>query len=218
MRMENRELLVGDALSLTCFCLYKQITALILMPSFPGWLAPLQFNPTRFEEFLSFAITVCCTWGFSSLLVGNYHNSSTADLPTVLWRTSLTWLIAMPVAAAQLVLVTAAEGKSLVGVESFASVLPLAASGPGEPFVTAAGVLGLMAVWRAFYCVYLDFWNVRSLSGTPLDRYRDMTAFVEALRSAIFLSLAFCIVVQYLAHVIGEDNIELFVQSLVGQS
>ena len=49
----------------------------------------------------------------------------------------------MPVAAAQLVLLTAAEGGSLVGEADFASrVLPLAASGPGEPFVTAAGVLG----------------------------------------------------------------------------
>lgn len=50
----------------------------------------------------------------------------------------------MPVAAAQLVLLTAAEDAALVGDEGFASALPLAASGPGEPFVTAAGVLGLM--------------------------------------------------------------------------
>lgn len=52
------------------------------------------------------------------------------------------WLVTMPVAAAQLVLLTAAEDGSLVGDEGFASALPLAASGPGEPFVTAAGVLG----------------------------------------------------------------------------
>lgn len=59
----------------------------------------------------------------------------------------------MPVAAAQLVLVTAAEDKALVGDFGFASALPLAASGPGEPFTTAAGVLGLMAIWRCFYAV-----------------------------------------------------------------
>lgn len=52
-----------------------------------------------------------------------------ADLPTALARVSFTWLVSQPVAAAQLVLVTAAEGRSLVGATSFASVLPLAASG-----------------------------------------------------------------------------------------
>lgn len=52
------------------------------------------------------------------------------------------WLISMPVAAAQLVLLTAAEDAALVGDEGWASRLPLAATGPGEPFVTAAGVLG----------------------------------------------------------------------------
>ena len=78
MNLDNRELLVGDVLSLTCFCLYKQvstpvptcrgkpgahllahtqITALIMMPSFPGWLAPLNFSLLRFEEFLSFLLT-----------------------------------------------------------------------------------------------------------------------------------------------------------------
>jgi len=52
----------------------------------------------------------------------------------------------------------------------------------GEPFVTAAGVLGLMAVWRSFYTVYLDFWNVRTFNGSSINRYQDMTYFMEALR------------------------------------
>lgn len=55
-----------------------------------------------------------------------------ADLPTVLTRVSTAWLVSQPVAAAQLVLVTAAEGKSLVpafGDFSFAAHMPLAASG-----------------------------------------------------------------------------------------
>ncbi len=55
-----------------------QITAIILMPSFPGWLAPMHFNPTRFEEFLSFAITVCGTWVGASLLVGGYKSNATS--------------------------------------------------------------------------------------------------------------------------------------------
>ena len=55
-----------------------QITAIILMPTFPGWLAPMHFNPIRFEEFLSFAVTVCGTWAGSSLLVGGYKSNATS--------------------------------------------------------------------------------------------------------------------------------------------
>ena len=109
MQLDNRELLVGDCLSLVSFCLYKQvnntaqcraplscsthtrkssqmsmyaqITAIILTPSFPGWLAPMHFNPTRFEEFLSFAITVCGTWVGASWLVGGYKANATSGDP-----------------------------------------------------------------------------------------------------------------------------------------
>lgn len=50
---------------------------------------------------------------------------------------------------------------ALVGDEGWASVLPLMARGPGEPFVSASGILGLMAVWRSFYCLYLDIFSLR---------------------------------------------------------
>lgn len=183
------------------------------MPSFPGWLAPMHFNPLRFEEFISFAVTVVGTWIGSCWVAGAYRSNATSDLPTALARVSVAWLISQPVAAAQLVLVTAAEGHTLVGAGDFAAVLPLAATGPGEPFVTAAGVLGLMAVWRAFYTVYLDFWNVRAVSGSPINRYQDMVHFVEAVRAAMFISIAFCIVLQYLSSSVGEENIEAFVQA-----
>lgn len=121
-----------------------QITALIFLPSFPGWLAPLHVNPDRLAEFLSFTATLCGTWVGAGMLAGNYRTDATQNLATALARTSRTWLGAMPVCAANLVLVTAVEGRALVGAEGFADVLPLAASGPGEPFVTAAGVLGEM--------------------------------------------------------------------------
>lgn len=52
-----------------------------------------------------------------------------ADLPTALARVSGAWLIAMPVAACNLILVTAAEGEALVGDSLFGHVLPLAARG-----------------------------------------------------------------------------------------
>jgi len=94
-----------------------------------------------------------------------------ADLRTALARTAGAWLIAMPVALCNLVLVTACGGRAPVGDALFARALPLAASGPGEPLVTAAGVLGLMAVWRAFYTLFLDYWNVTSF-GASLNRHQ----------------------------------------------
>lgn len=114
----------------------------MLLPSFPGWLAPLHFNPLRFEEFLSLSATLIGTWVGAAMVTGGYRRDATSDLTTAVARTCRAWLASMPVAAAQLVLLTAAEGQTLVGSEGFAAVLPLAASGPGEPFVTAAGVLG----------------------------------------------------------------------------
>ncbi len=120
----------------------NQITALIFLPTFPGWLAPLHFNPDRFSEFAGFAATLVGTWVATGLLTGGYRTDATADLGTAISRVSRIWLVSMPVSAAQLVLVTALEGRSLVGAQGFADVLPLAASGAGEPFVTAAGVLG----------------------------------------------------------------------------
>jgi hypothetical protein len=53
-----------------------------------------------------------------------------------------------------------------------------------------------MSVWRAFYTTYLDVFNFRSMVGTKLDRGREMQHFTEALRSALLLSLACCIVLQ----------------------
>lgn len=52
-----------------------------------------------------------------------------ADIRSALRKVSEVWLISMPVAACQLVLLTAAEGQALVGTDLFASSLPLAASG-----------------------------------------------------------------------------------------
>lgn len=169
LQLDNGELLVGDVVSLVSFALWKQIAAIIFLPTFPGWLAPLTFNPLRFVEFGAFAATLVGTWVACATLVGAYkleassgahdcdHRTPTPrpDLPTALRYAIVVWLVSQPVAAAELVLLTAAEGRTLVGVDGFASVLPLAASGPGEPFVTTAGVLGLMAVWRCWYTAYL---------------------------------------------------------------
>lgn len=53
-------------------------------------------------------------------------------MKTAAWKALITWACAMPIAAAQLVLVTAAEDQALVADFGFASKLPLAASGEGR--------------------------------------------------------------------------------------
>lgn len=177
---DYRELLIGDVLCLVSFCIYKQIVAIILSPSFAGWLAPLSFNVTRLEELAGFIITVTGTWVATSYVTGDYASAS-PDVQHALLRTSRTWLLSMPVMAAQLVLATAAESGSLVGVEGFASSLPLAASGVGEPFVSAAGILGVTAVWRTYYAAFLDWNTFLSIDYNGPKQQRQARAFVEAL-------------------------------------
>lgn len=70
----GRDLLVGDALLLTSFCIYKQLAAVVLSPYFPGWLAPLSFSPTRFTEFVGFLLSVAGTWVACAMLNGDYEN------------------------------------------------------------------------------------------------------------------------------------------------
>ena len=50
----------------------------MLLPGFPGLLAPLSFIPLRLSEFASFAVTVCGTWAGVSLLLGGYKTNSTS--------------------------------------------------------------------------------------------------------------------------------------------
>lgn len=57
-----------------------QIAAIILSPSFPGWLAPLNFNPSRFGELASFATTLTVSWVLSSLLIGGYRIRATSGV------------------------------------------------------------------------------------------------------------------------------------------
>lgn len=111
LAVRRPRLLIGDCVGLTAFATWKQLSAIVLSPTFPGWLAPLSFNPLRFIEFASFVLTLCGSWVAASLLVGNYRTASTSDLPTTLAATSRAWLASMPVAAAQLVLMTALENR-----------------------------------------------------------------------------------------------------------
>lgn len=67
---------------------WQQIAAIMLAPAFPGVLAPMRFNPVRFEEFAGFAVTLCGTWVGTALLLGAYNRDSTSGStlpgPTIL--------------------------------------------------------------------------------------------------------------------------------------
>jgi hypothetical protein len=75
-RWGTRDLLTGDFLILTSFCLYKQIMAITMQPTFQGWLAPLHFSPLRFEELVGFVLTTAGTWIGCAYLSGDYHAGS----------------------------------------------------------------------------------------------------------------------------------------------
>lgn len=72
----SAEILVGDVVLLFAFCLYKQIMAIVMSPTFAGWLAPIGFNPVRFEELLGFVVTVVGTWVACSTILGDYKTRS----------------------------------------------------------------------------------------------------------------------------------------------
>jgi hypothetical protein len=55
-----------------------QITSLLFLPDFPGWTAPLHFNPIRFEELAIFCITLCVCWVSACGVVGGYRTGATA--------------------------------------------------------------------------------------------------------------------------------------------
>eukprot|EP01026_Neomeris_dumetosa_P043301 TRINITY_DN3622_c0_g1_i5.p3 TRINITY_DN3622_c0_g1~~TRINITY_DN3622_c0_g1_i5.p3 ORF type:complete len:258 (-),score=30.13 TRINITY_DN3622_c0_g1_i5:200-973(-) len=207
---ENRELLIGDMISMATFCMYKQISSIVMLPNFPGWLAPLQFNPMRLVEFACFLSTMCATWAASTVLFGGYTRSTSVELSPMLRATWLTWLMSLPVMAAQLALVTAVEGGTLVGDEGFAQHLPLAATGVGEPFVTAAGVLGTMAIWRAFYVTHLDRYGFLKLNFKQ-KRLEEMSTFIQALKYVTMLAIMYSIALEIANTFVGEEQAEALV-------
>eukprot|EP00890_Picochlorum_soloecismus_P004577 jgi/Picsp_1/511/NSC_00509-R1_protein len=182
--IENGELLVGDVATIFSFCTYKTIFALVLLPSFPGWMAPLHFNPIRFIEYFSFVLTVIGTWVSVGWLVDAYTLDASSSLQKSIESTCWVWIIAMPITAAQLVLTTAVEDQSLVGVVGWASKVPLAASGTLEPWISAAGILTVMLVWRSFYACYLDIWSFRGIRGFA-DKQKEQENFASSLKIVI---------------------------------
>lgn len=71
-----------------------------------------------------------------------------------------------------------------------------------------------MAVWRTFYASYLDVHSFRAADAARRDRAAEMAHFADSLRGAMLLSLAFCAVLQCLAGLIGEEQLELVFSAL----
>lgn len=64
-----------------------------------------------------------------------------------------------------------------------------AASGMGEPFVSAAGILGVMVIWRSFYAAFLDWSAFASFDWDSAQRELEAQRFVETLRVVTVIAL-----------------------------
>lgn len=62
-----------------------QITSLLFLPDFPGWTAPLHFNPVRFEELLILIITLCVSWVSACGILGGYKTVATSGECCCMW-------------------------------------------------------------------------------------------------------------------------------------
>jgi len=161
-------------------------------------MAPLHFNPIRFIEYFSFVLTVIGTWVSVGWLVEAYTFETSRSLRKSVESTCWVWIIAMPVTAAQLVLTTAVEDQSLVGVEGWASKVPLTVSGTLEPWISAAGILTVMLVWRSFYSCYLDIWSFRGIRGFA-DKEKEQENFASSLKIVLGFVLVGCLVLHGLS-------------------
>lgn len=170
LRIEAPELLLGDCAALLCSALLKQIAGIALSPAFPGWLAPLGLSPQGFAEFASFTAVLLVSWVAGAALTGGYSASAAAaaDTTTSLRVAGRAWLVALPLAAAGLLLAAAAAAEPgqgdlllLVGQgpsQGLDGALQ-AASGLRQQLGPAAGLLGLMCCWRVAYAAYNASWD-----------------------------------------------------------
>lgn len=203
--IENEELLIGDCVALFSYCCYKQIQAIVQAPDFPGLLAPLHFRPLRFLEFGGFSLTIIGTFVAVSFLTDGYSLRTSEKVKSLIENAFYSWLISMPVDASWLVLTAAIENGSLVGDIGWYDNLPLAARGIGEPWVTAAQILGLVCVWRSFYGTFLETASFRSLSSLRNAKENDAKNFVS---TAITVS-AIAIIEFIILHLLTKMNSSL---------
>jgi len=109
----------------------------------------------------------------------------------------------MPVDASWLVVSASVENGSLVGEPGWHDSLPLAARGLGEPWVTAAQILGLVCVWRSFYATFLESSSFRTMDYLANSREKDVESFVS---TGIIVS--FIAIIEFLIlHVLTEIDL-----------
>eukprot|EP01023_Acetabularia_acetabulum_P008178 TRINITY_DN13548_c0_g1_i2.p3 TRINITY_DN13548_c0_g1~~TRINITY_DN13548_c0_g1_i2.p3 ORF type:complete len:102 (+),score=12.22 TRINITY_DN13548_c0_g1_i2:63-368(+) len=89
-------------------------------------------------------------------------------------------------------------------------------SGVGEPFVTAAGVLGTMSIWRAFYVTHLDRYGFLKLNFSEKRRY-EIESFVQALRNVIILATMYSIALEIANTFVGEEQAQALYVYILNQ-
>jgi hypothetical protein len=82
-----------------------------------------------------------------------------------------------------------------------------AASGIGEPFVSAIGILGVMAVWRTFYVGFLDFSYFLTYDSARSRQPEDQgQAWVETVTVVLALTCAAAVAAAAL-HFAGQRQV-----------
>ena len=149
-------------------CSYPRILA---RPCIAGWTAPLEFRYERWIEFCSFLCATVGTFTSVSFLTGGYSKSQSGSLKLLIENCSFVTVISSLLLAAQLVIGVASENASFVGVEGWNDVLPLAARGLGEPWVSAVQLLGVTVGWRVIWYFFVDTSSFLTLE--RMNRYRE---------------------------------------------
>ena len=72
-RLDDVELMKGDAVVLWLFALAQKAAAESLAPSFPGWLAPVTLDAVSFLSFLVETGVLVAAWLGASAAVGAYE-------------------------------------------------------------------------------------------------------------------------------------------------
>ena len=196
--IENEELLIGDVVTLLSFCCLKQIDAIVTSPDFPGWTAPLEFRYERWIEFSSFLIATVATFCTVAYLTNGYSKEGSSSLSRLVENCAFVTFITCLLLAAQLVIGVASENASFVGLEGWDAILPLAARGIGEPWVTAAQLLGIATGWRIIWYFFIDTSSFLKLDRLNAFKETERGVVEDAAKVAATLAVVSLVVLQLL--------------------
>jgi len=94
-----------------------------------------------------------------------------------------------------------------------------AASGVGEPFVSAAGILGIMAIWRTFYTGFMDWtfflaYDATRSNDSPRDEAQAWIESVLAVSVLIILCGSAAFAANFALNPLTEPlSLDLFVRN-----